>query len=169
MHPKKDRFDENSIYFLKREEVIMSNLKRFIDAEKQDFDRALSEIQAGQKQSHWMWYIFPQIQGLGFSSISEFYSIHTLEEAVDFLKDPYLGKNLITISDALLKLDTNDPHEVFGSPDDLKLCSSMTLFEIAAKEADGEIANTDVFTKVLEKFYSGKRDQRTIDILNEKK
>ena len=105
-----------------------------------------------------MWYIFPQLCGLGFSSMSEYYGIKDLEEAKAFLNDPYLGENLRTISRALLELKTDDPHQVFGSPDDLKLLSCMTLFE-AAEGRDG------VFTKVIEKYYKGRRDRKTEKML----
>lgn len=138
----------------------MSDLQRFKEAQKQDFDLALEEIRRGQKRSHWMWYIFPQIRGLGFSSMSAYYGIRNLEEAMDFLKDPYLGGNLKEICQALLELDTDNPHQVFGSPDDLKLLSSMTLFE----KAEGKAG---IFTKVIEKYYGGKRDQKTLKILGE--
>lgn len=142
----------------------MSGLKRFIDAQKQDFKAALQEIRTGRKRSHWMWYIFPQIQGLGFSSTSRYYAIQDLKEAEDFLADPYLGKNLLTICDALLKLDTDDPYQVFGSPDDLKLRSSMTLFLAAAVEA-GNSAAEESFSNVLEKYCGGRRDEKTLQIL----
>ena len=111
-----------------------------------------------------MWYIFPQIQGLGFSSTSRYYAIQDLKEAEDFLADLYLGKNLLTICDALLKLDTDDPYQVFGSPDDLKLRSSMTLFLAAAVEA-GNSAAEESFSNVLEKYYGGRRDEKTLQIL----
>ena len=136
----------------------MSDLQRYTEAQKQDFDLALEEVRSGRKRSHWMWYIFPQIRGLGFSSMSAYYGIQNLKEAEDFLKDPYLGENLRTICQALLELDTDDPHQVLGSPDDLKLLSSMTLFEAA--EGKG-----GVFTKVIEKYYGGRRDQKTIELL----
>ncbi|MDD6221737.1 MAG: DUF1810 domain-containing protein [Lachnospiraceae bacterium] len=142
----------------------MSGLKRFIDAQKQDFKAALQEIRTGRKRSHWMWYIFPQIQGLGFSSTSRYYAIQDLKEAEDFLADPYLGKNLLTICDTLLKLDTDDPYQVFGSPDDLKLRSSMTLFLAAAVEA-GNSAAEESFSNVLKKYYGGRRDEKTLQIL----
>ena len=105
-----------------------------------------------------MWYIFPQIHGLGFSSMSAYYAIKDLKEAEDFLNDPYLGGNLRKISEALLELDTDDPYRVFGSPDDLKLLSCMTLFEAA----DGK---GGVFTKVIEKYYKGRRDRKTEKML----
>ena len=136
----------------------MSDLQRFTEAKKLDFDMAQEEIRSGCKRSHWMWYIFPQIRGLGFSSMSAYYGIQDLEEAEDYLKDPYLGGNLRTICQALLELDTDDPHWIFGSPDDLKLRSSMTLFEAA--EGKGGI-----FTKVIEKYYGGRREQRNLGLL----
>ncbi len=105
-----------------------------------------------------MWYIFPQLRGLGMSSTSYFYGIESLEEARAFLDDPYLGGNLREISQALLSLDTGDARSVMGSPDDLKLRSSMTLFSLAAPEEP-------VFKKVLEKFYRGVQDPATLRIL----
>ncbi len=140
----------------------MNDLQRFKEAQKRDFDTALSEIRRGRKQSHWMWYIFPQIQGLGFSSTSVYYAIQNMAEAEDFLNDPYLGANLRTISEALLELDTDDPYQIFGSPDHLKLLSCMTLFEAA----DGE---GGVFTQVIEKYYDGRRDDKTLYILEEER
>ena len=140
----------------------MNDLQRFKEAQKRDFDTALSEIQRGRKRSHWMWYIFPQIQGLGFSSTSVYYAIQNMAEAEDFLNDPYLGANLRTISEALLELDTDDPYQIFGSPDHLKLLSCMTLFEAAEGEGG-------VFTQVIEKYYDGRRDDKTLYILEEER
>ena len=134
------------------------DLRRFISAQKQDYLTALEEIRRGRKRSHWMWYIFPQLWGLGMSSTSYFYGIESLEEARAFLDDPYLGGNLREISQALLSLDTGDARSVMGSPDDLKLRSSMTLFSLAAPEEP-------VFKKVLEKFYRGVQDPATLRIL----
>lgn len=134
------------------------DLRRFISAQKQDYLTALEEIRRGRKRSHWMWYIFPQLRGLGMSSTSYFYGIESLEEARAFLDDPYLGRNLREISQALLSLDTGDARSVMGSPDDLKLRSSMTLFSLAAPEEP-------VFKKVLEKFYRGVQDPATLRIL----
>lgn len=133
-------------------------LNRFRDAQKTDYETALSEIRAGRKRSHWMWYIFPQIHDLGYSSISQYYSIGSLQEAKDYLKNPVLGGHLNEISEALLSLKTDDPYEVFGSPDYLKLLSCMTLFE----QAD---PGNKVFSKVIDKFYGGRRDQKTLEIL----
>jgi len=136
----------------------MQDLNRFIDAQKDDFERALSEIRAGRKQSHWMWYIFPQIAGLGFSSTSKFYAIRNKTEAESYLAHPTLGRRLVEISNALLEIDGKTAHQIFGNPDDLKLKSSMTLF--------GALENTDpVFQKVLDKYFDGAADQRTLDLL----
>lgn len=133
-------------------------LKRFIDAQRVDYEVAFSEIQSGQKRSHWMWYIFPQIAGLAATEISKHYAIKDIHEAEDFLTDEILGPRLINICHALLKLDTEDAYEVFGNPDQLKLKSSMTLFETVPP-------TYPVFGQVLEKFYQGERDQRTLDII----
>lgn len=134
------------------------DLSRFREAQEQDYQQALKEIRNGRKETHWMWYIFPQIHGLGYSSISKYYAIQSLQEAKDFLKDPMLGKNLNESCEALLVLKTDDPHAVFGSPDDMKLLSCMTLFE----QADPE---NKVFSKVIVKFYHGRRDWKTLEIL----
>ena len=134
-------------------------LDKFVRAQQRDYSTALSEIRSGRKRSHWMWYIFPQIQGLGMSSTAQFYGIKDLEQAKDFLAHPYLGRNLIEISSALLALDGNDPTAVMGYPDDLKLRSCMTLFELADPSAE-------VFAAVLDKFYGGRRDGMTLRIMN---
>src|SRR5437763_17188659 len=103
-----------------------STLKRFIDAQEKSYAIALSEIKRGRKQSHWMWYIFPQIKGLGFSETSMYYAIEDIEEAEAFFKHPVLSSRLIEISKELLKLESNNAHQILGSPDDIKLHSSMT-------------------------------------------
>ena len=118
------------------------HLERFKEAHQRDYATALAEIRSGRKKSHWMWYIFPQIHDLGFSSISQFYAIQNLREAREYLNDSILGTHLEEISTALLALKTDDPHEVFGSPDDMKLCSCMTLFE----KAD---PGKEIFSKVM--------------------
>lgn len=133
-------------------------ISRFIKAHQSDYRRALSEIKNGKKVSHWMWYIFPQIKGLGRSSISEYYGIQDLNEAKAYLADPILGKHLIEICEVLLSLDTNDATEVMGRPDDRKLKSSMTLFDAATE-------SLDVFQMVLDKYYQGKKDYRTLRML----
>lgn len=136
-------------------------ISRFTKAHQSDYQRALSEIKNGKKESHWMWYIFPQIKGLGRSSMSEYYGIQDLDEAKEYLADPILGKHLIEICNALLSLDTNDATEVMGRPDDRKLKSSMTLFDTATEALD-------IFQMVLDKYYHGKKDDRTLKILGVK-
>ncbi len=136
----------------------MQSLDRFLKAQAGSYDAALREIRGGRKRSHWIWYIFPQIQGLGFSSTAQFYAITDLEEAKAYLQEPTLRARLLEISGALLELSSNDPTEVMGWPDDLKLRSSMTLF------AEAE-PGCDVFQKVLDKFYGGAKDQKTLQIL----
>ena len=137
-------------------------LDRFLKAQKVFYKEALEEIHQGQKQSHWMWFIFPQIIGLGRSETAQYYSIKNLQEAKDFLNNEVLGANLREISEALLKVESNDAEEVMGWPDDMKLKSSMTLF----LEADSEC---EVFQKVLHKFFDGKKDQKTLEILETQK
>lgn len=137
-------------------------LERFKKAQKGDYEMALNEIKNGRKRSHWMWYIFPQIAGLGMTETSRFYAIKDIGEATEYLMDDELGTRLINICKALLELETNDPYEVFGSPDDMKLRSSMTLF-------DAVPATFPVFGQVLDKFYSGERDERTLQILGTKR
>lgn len=138
----------------------MADLQRFKDAQRNDYEQALQEVKSGRKRTHWMWYIFPQIHGLGMTPISDYYSIRSLREAKDYLKDPVLRARLVEISKALLELNTSDPHAVFSSPDDLKLRSCMTLFERADPQ-------NPVFGDVLNKYYRGERDQRTLEILDE--
>lgn len=133
------------------------NLERFVKAQKSSYSVALSEIRAGQKQSHWMWYIFPQIRGLGMSSMADYYGIQDLQEAEAYLKNPMLKHNLVEISEALLELPTDSANEVFGYPDNMKLKSSMTLFAIISGE-------DSVFHKVLDKFFGGAFDTKTIEL-----
>ena len=136
----------------------MYDLSRFHKAQKRDYDIALSEIKAGRKCSHWMWYVFPQLKGLGMSSMADYYGIDGLDEAKEYLQDPVLRSRLIEISLALLTLDTNDAKSVMGFPDHLKLHSCMTLFALADPEEE-------VFERVLEKFYEGKNDPRTLTMV----
>ena len=133
-------------------------LERFLTAQQSYYQTALQEIQSGQKRSHWMWFIFPQIAGLGYSETAQYYAIQDLDEARAFLKNTTLGRNLIEISQALLEVASDDATEVMGWPDNLKLKSSMTLFALAKPECE-------VFQKVLDKYFQGERDQRTIEIL----
>ncbi|HEY5368840.1 MAG TPA: DUF1810 domain-containing protein [Hanamia sp.] len=138
----------------------IKDLQRFLDAQEKNYLDALSEIKNGKKQSHWMWYIFPQIQGLALSETSKFYAIKNIQEAKEFLDHPVLGKRLIEISKALLNLETNDAHKIFGSPDEMKLHSSMTLFSSLSGP------NT-VFQKVLDKYCDGKKDEKTLELIEQ--
>ena len=131
------------------------NLQRFLDAQATDYAPALAEVRAGRKRSHWMWYIFPQIQGLGFSSISQRYALADLAEAAAYLAHPVLGARLVEISQALLGLAGSNATAVMGSPDDLKLRSSMTLFA----QVPGA---SPVFQQVLDKFFKGQPDELTL-------
>lgn len=133
-------------------------LDRYRIAGQRYFQTALEEIKAGHKQSHWMWYIFPQIIGLGMSEISREYAIKDMKEARDYLADDTLKKNLTDMCEALLQNESNDATEIMGYPDDMKLRSSMTLFALAD-------SHMDIFQKVLDKFFDGKKDERTIEIL----
>lgn len=110
------------------------DLARFIKAQDSDYARALSEIRAGRKRSHWIWYIFPQLTQLGYSYNARYYGISGLAEAQAYMKEPVLRERLLEITGALLQLPGSDPLTVMGSPDDMKLCSCMTLFAIAAPE-----------------------------------
>ena len=135
-----------------------NDLERFLKAQDKDYEQALKEIKKGRKTSHWTWYIFPQIAGLGFSSTSKYYSIKDKNEAIEYLKNNTLKHRLIEICEALLSLESDDATYVMGYPDDLKLKSSMTLFS--------EVSDIDVFKKVLDKFYNGEKDEMTISLLN---
>lgn len=136
----------------------MDGIERFITAQERSYSTALREIQNGKKQSHWMWYIFPQLIGLGHSSMAVYYSIRGRKEAEEYINHPLLGSRLKEISKALLSLETSDPYEVMGFPDDKKLQSSMTLFYLVSGEP--------VFKKVLDKYYGGKFDEFTVNRLN---
>ncbi|GAB3638159.1 DUF1810 domain-containing protein [Hymenobacter arcticus] len=135
-----------------------TNLQRFLDAQATAYPQALAEIHAGRKRSHWMWFIFPQIQGLGFSQISKHYAINDLEEAEAYVQHPVLGERLVEISTALLGLASSDANRVFGDPDDLKLKSSMTLFAAVP-------GANPVFEAVLAKFFRGGHDAKTRQLL----
>ena len=134
------------------------DLGRFKVAQEWDYQQALSEIRAGRKRSHWIWYIFPQLQGLGRSSMCARYGIKGMGEAEAYLSDEVLRARLIEISQALLELNAQDPVAVMGHIDALKLRSCMTLFSLAR--------NTDpVFQAVLNRYYGGEPDKRTIELL----
>ena len=134
------------------------DLARFIAAQDRDYDQALSEIRAGRKQSHWMWYVFPQIEGLGSSETSRYYAIRNLQEAEAYLAHPVLGARLRESAQAILDVQGRSAHEILGSPDDLKLRSSATLFAAVAPEEP-------VFDRLLEKYYGGRRDEKTLTLL----
>lgn len=134
-----------------------NRLDRFLRAQERSYDAALSELRGGRKRSHWMWYVFPQIAGLGLSSTAQYYSISDIQEAKDYISHPVLGARLIEISGALLELESSDATAVMGYPDDLKLRSSMTLF--------AQVSDNPVFRAVLDKFYGGSPDARTLRIL----
>ncbi len=134
------------------------SLDRFTVAQQKIYDQALAEVRRGRKTSHWMWFIFPQLKGLGNSDNAKFYGIADLAEATAYLHHPILGPRLIEISNALLTLPTGNAEAVMGSPDDLKLHSSMTLFAHVRPTDPG-------FSQVLEKYFHGKEDPRTIALL----
>ena len=136
---------------------VLYDLERFLTAQNggySDYQRALSEIKAGRKLSHWIWYVFPQIKGLGFSYNSEYYGIGGLEEAKAYLNHPVLGTRLKEISEAFLNLDAGSAFDILGRPDDLKVRSCMTLFDMVAEH--------DVFDQVLTKYYDGERCPKTL-------
>lgn len=137
------------------------DLSQFLRAQETAYPIALAEIKAGKKQSHWMWYIFPQYKGLGLSHTSIFYSIKSLDEAKAYLLHPVLGARLKEITSALLFLEHKNALSVFGSPDDMKLRSCMTLFDIA----DG--TDTNVFKKVLDVYFDSIPDNRTLQLIQQ--
>lgn len=136
----------------------MCDLTKFKRAHQQDYETALKEIRNGKKLSHWMWYIFPQLKGLGKSGMSNYYGIQSLDEAKAFLQDEYLGGHLLEILNALLQLDCDDARMIMGRPDDMKLKSCMTLFAVAAPDES-------IFIDVLKKFFDGKMGYRTLKML----
>lgn len=135
----------------------MYNLERFVEQQELSHKIVVEELRNGYKQSHWMWYTFPQIVGLGHSPMSYEYSIKSLEEAEAYLENDYLHDNLYELCNILLTLD-KDAYDIFGSPDYMKLKSSMTLFDF--------VLPSDIFERVLEKFFHGERCKKTIRLLN---
>ena len=133
-------------------------LKRFEDAQESVYEQALSEIRAGRKRSHWIWFIFPQFAGLGTSPMSWMYAIRSVAEAEAYLRHPALGPRLIECCEAMLAVQGRNAHEILGSPDDVKLKSCATLF--AAVSGPGS-----VFEKLLEKYYGGERDSKTLALI----
>jgi uncharacterized protein (DUF1810 family) len=135
------------------------DLKRFITAQMPLFDTALAELKAGRKRSHWMWFIFPQLRGLGHSSAAHFYGIGSLDEAQAYLEHAQLGPRLALCTEAVLVSKATSLRALFGSPDDLKFRSSMTLYAIAAAD-DGSL-----FRKALDRWCEGQVDERTQRLL----
>ena len=134
------------------------DLNRFVRAQEADYEGALAEIRSGRKRSHWMWYIFPQFAGLGPSAMSQRYAINSLAEARAYLAHPILGPRLTEIADAVLNVQGRTAHEIFGSPDDLKLSSSATLFALVSP-ADS------VFQRIIDKYFDGSRDEKTLALV----
>jgi uncharacterized protein (DUF1810 family) len=135
------------------------DLNRFVIAQQADYAVALREIRQGLKVSHWMWYIFPQIAGLGFSETSRYYAIKSKNEVIAYLKHPILGARLIEITDTVLHLEGLSANEIFGELDALKLHSCMTLFNSVNPEIQ-------VFKQVLLKYFEGKQDKATLDLFD---
>jgi uncharacterized protein (DUF1810 family) len=133
------------------------NLRRFVEAQEKDYERALSEIRSGRKRSHWIWYIFPQIDGLGFSSMSQRYAIKTIAEADAFLKHPVLGPRLVECCEAILGVEGRSAFQILDSPDDMKVKSCATLFACVSPPGS-------VFDRVLKKYFRG-HDDKTLRLL----
>ena len=135
------------------------NLNRFIEAQVVTYEGAMLELARGRKESHWIWYIFPQIKGLGKSDIAKLYSIKSLEEGRAYLKHPLLGPRLTEACEILLSLKDTSMDEVMGFPDDLKLLSSMTLFEALS-------GSNSIYTKIIEVYFDDERDEGSLAIIN---
>ncbi len=136
----------------------MFDLDRFVQAQDPVIDTALRELQAGLKQTHWMWFVFPQLRGLGHSPMARHYGIENLDEARAYLGHAILGPRLKQCVEAVLGVSGRSLHEIFGSPDDIKFCSSMTLFDLAS---GGE----KLFQLALERYCGGQRDPATLELL----
>jgi len=135
------------------------DLNRFIEAQQNKYTDAFNEIRNGKKDTHWMWFVFPQISGLGFSEMSKKYAIKDLTEAQLYLQHPILGERLIRISKLLLSIHGKTALEIFGSPDHLKLKSSMTLFSSLQK--------TDmVFLQIIHQYFNGEKDIKTLSLIS---
>jgi uncharacterized protein (DUF1810 family) len=134
------------------------NLQRFVDAQAPLFGQVLTELRQGRKQSHWMWFVFPQISGLGRSETARHYALSSLDEARAYLQHPLLGPRLVQCAQIIAPQTHYSARQLFGSPDDLKLHSSMTLFAVAAPE-------TPIFEEVLAAYFNGERDRSTLEKL----
>ncbi len=137
----------------------MIDLQIFVQAQEDIYEQALAELKNGSKESHWMWFVFPQIAGLGNSEMARKYAIPNLADAKAYLSHDLLGSRLRECTEAVLAVEGRTAHEILGSPDDMKLKSCMTLFEVA----DGP---GSVFSSILEKYFEGQRDERSLMILN---
>lgn len=135
------------------------DLQRFIAAQEPIFETALAELRAGRKRTHWMWFVFPQLRGLGISPTAERYGLASLAEAHAYLAHPILGPRLVACTAAILEIEGQSAHAIFGSPDDMKLRSCMTLFALAAGSGD------NIFRQGLQHFFGGNLDQRTLDLI----
>ena len=152
MPPASDTTDHNDPF----------NLRRFVSAQEKIYGDVLAELRSGQKRTHWMWFIFPQIDGLGYSPTSKHYAIKSKEEARQYLNHPVLGGRLLECAEIVLDIKGRSASEIFGSPDDLKLKSSMTLF--------ASVTNPEsVFARVLDKYFYGQRDSKTLNLLEHHK
>ena len=134
------------------------DLNRFVEAQRDVYARALAEIRGGRKRSHWMWFVFPQLAGLGLSATSRRYAIRDLAEARAYLEHPILGKRLVECGEAALGVEGRSAFEVFGSPDDMKLRSCATLFSRVSPPGS-------VFHRLLDKYFGGEPDDRTMSLL----
>jgi uncharacterized protein (DUF1810 family) len=138
------------------------NLSRFTSAQEGIYNRVLAELKNGEKRTHWMWFIFPQIDGLGFSSTSKYYAVKSIEEARQYLDHPVLGKRLMECAETVLAVEGRSVSEIFGYPDDMKLKSCMTLFASVPH-------SHPVFAGVLDKYFHGERDMKTLRLLEQLK
>ncbi|MEO5696993.1 MAG: DUF1810 domain-containing protein [Burkholderiaceae bacterium] len=136
----------------------MADLTLFVEAQAPVYATALAELRAGRKQTHWMWFVFPQLKALGRSSTALHYGLHDLTEAQSYWAHPVLGPRLKECVLAVLSVESRTAHDIFGSPDDLKFCSCLTLFERAASEA--------CFGNALNRFYGSRRDEATLELLD---
>ena len=148
---------------INKDEKPAQDFNRFVDAQNPVYDEVIEELRSGNKKSHWMWFVFPQIKGLGNSRMARNFAIESVAEARAYLEHPVLGSRLIECASLVLAIKGSTAKEIFGSPDYLKLHSSMTLFSIASKS----IASIEslVFKNVLDNFFSGQEDQLTLDII----
>lgn len=137
----------------------MGDLRRFVEAQAPLYERVLAELTSGKKQSHWMWFVLPQLKALGRSSMAQFYGLHDRIEAVSYWSHPVLSSRLQECVLAVLEVPSKTAHDIFGLPDDLKFCSCLTLFE--------RVAPDECFGVALERFYDGRRDEKTMALLDE--